>query len=275
MKLFIFYGFPNCFYYRSLGYAPFSEDSDSLLTVSPKVDESTKKPKIVKTKPTSLSKLSVFGSRDNFSLVINLGHQNVDRVNNQVSNDRESFVKVTPTMVNNKIRKLDLSLKKTQNISQNQKISKFEELLNQLSIDKQRKFLEQFSKLNPSQQNYAYSQFISSPIDVQQFALKQFLSLEPEVLIVSIDRELETEDTEINDPNSSENAIISNEEFIDSDPILTIKKVGAFKAASPKQINQKHFQTNFKSNVINFKPITSSHSPNVINTQFFQMGPFR
>ena len=34
--------------------------------------KSMKKPKVIRTKPTSLSKLSVFGSRDNFSLVIKM-----------------------------------------------------------------------------------------------------------------------------------------------------------------------------------------------------------
>ena len=69
-------------------------------------------------------------------------------------------------------------------------------LLNKLSVQQQTRFLEQFAKLNSAQQNYAYKQFISTPLNVQEFALKQFLTLDPEILIISIDREIEGEKRE-------------------------------------------------------------------------------
>ena len=111
---------------------------------------------------------------------------------------------------------------------------------------------------------------------MQQFALKQFLSLDPEVLIVSIDRELETEDAVTINDASNDIASLSSEEEIDNDPILTLKKLGSFKTATPQQIDQDRFQTNFISNIRNVNPITSQISNLVnTNTQFFQMGPFQ
>ena len=79
-----------------------------------------------------------------------------------------------------------------------------EALLNRLSISDQQKFLEQFSRLTREQQQYAFKQFISSPLNVQEFALNQFLNLDPEVLKISIDREIESENgTKLNQQQQS------------------------------------------------------------------------
>ena len=64
-------------------------------------------------------------------------------------------------------------------------------LLNQLSPAKQVLFLEKFSLLNPIQQAFAYNQFFSTAPDVQTFAINQFIELDSDLLIRSIQTELE------------------------------------------------------------------------------------
>ena len=63
--------------------------------------------------------------------------------------------------------------------------------LNQLSPEKQVIFLEKFSLLNPVQQAFAYNQFFSTAPDVQTFAINQFIELDSDLLIRSIQAELE------------------------------------------------------------------------------------
>ena len=97
--------------------------------------------------------------------------------------------------------------------------------------------MEQFARLNSDQQSYAYKQFISNPVEVQEFALKQFLTLDPEILIISIDREIEGEKKAIEnqisnlDFSNSANNEISNP---NSNPVRQIRL-----------IDQSQFQTNF------------------------------
>ena len=64
-------------------------------------------------------------------------------------------------------------------------------LLNQLSPEKQVIFLEKFSLLNPIQQAFAYNQFFSIGPDIQNFAISQFIELDSDLLIRSIQTELE------------------------------------------------------------------------------------
>ena len=66
-----------------------------------------------------------------------------------------------------------------------------EKFLNRLSPSDQQKFLDQFSVLNIKQQTYAYNQFLSTPPEIQKHAISQFLSLDSQVLIVSIQVEIE------------------------------------------------------------------------------------
>ena len=112
-----------------------------------------------------------------------------------------------------------------------------ESLLNRLSLQQQTRFVEQFARLNSDQQSYAYKQFISNPVEVQEFALKQFLTLDPEILIISIDREIEGEKKAIEnqisnlDFSNSANNEISNP---NSNPVRQIRL-----------IDQSQFQTNF------------------------------
>ena len=64
-------------------------------------------------------------------------------------------------------------------------------LLNQLDPAKQVLFLEKFSLLNPVQQAFAFNQFFSTAPDVQTFAINQFLTLEADLLVRSVQAELE------------------------------------------------------------------------------------
>ena len=64
-------------------------------------------------------------------------------------------------------------------------------LLNQLDPGIQVIFLEKFSLLNPVQQAFAYNQFFSTSPEVQIFAINQFIKLEADVLVRSVQAELE------------------------------------------------------------------------------------
>merc|ERR1712083_589983 len=50
-----------------------------------------------------------------------------------------------------------------------------------------------FSVLNEEQQAYAYNQFMGTTSEVQLHAIRQFLLLDPEVLIVSIQAEIDSQ----------------------------------------------------------------------------------
>ena len=64
-------------------------------------------------------------------------------------------------------------------------------LLNQLDPTKQVLFLEKFSLLNPVQQAFAFNQFFSTAPDVQTFAINQFITLEADLLVRSVQAEME------------------------------------------------------------------------------------
>ena len=64
-------------------------------------------------------------------------------------------------------------------------------LLNQLDPANQVLFLEKFSLLNPVQQAFAFNQFFSTAPDVQTFAINQFLTLEADLLVRSVQAEME------------------------------------------------------------------------------------
>ena len=75
--------------------------------------------------------------------------------------------------------------------TQNQNPSHPSILLNQLSPDKQVLFLEKFSLLNPAQQAFAYNQFFSTGPEVQNYAITQFIELDADLLVRSVQTELE------------------------------------------------------------------------------------
>ena len=119
-------------------------------------------------------------------------------INRDVGSDEQngSFIRATPSITNTgQFTNLQLLLMRPQTTDENTREAKsnIEALLNRLSISDQQKFLEQFSRLTREQQQYAFKQFISSPLNVQEFALNQFLNLDPEVLKISIDREIDAE----------------------------------------------------------------------------------
>ena len=64
-------------------------------------------------------------------------------------------------------------------------------LLNQLDPANQVLFLEKFSLLNPVQQTFAFNQLFSTAPDVQTFAINQFLTLEADLLVRSVQAEME------------------------------------------------------------------------------------
>ena len=64
-------------------------------------------------------------------------------------------------------------------------------LLNQLDPANQVLFLEKFSLLNPVQQAFAFNQFFSTAPDVQTFAINQFITLEADLLVRSVQAEME------------------------------------------------------------------------------------
>ena len=66
-------------------------------------------------------------------------------------------------------------------------------LLNSLRPDEQQLFLAQFLSLNPEQQEFTYRKLLSAGPEVQEFAIQQFLTLNNQVLIVSLQSEIERE----------------------------------------------------------------------------------
>jgi hypothetical protein len=123
-----------------------------------------------------------------------------------------------------------------------------EVILNQLTKQQQDKFLFQFSQLNFAQQTYAYNQFLSTPPETQQFALHQFLSLDPQVLIISIQTELNSEATGLEPAQSNTKP---QPQF--SHPTQT----QSIRSSLLTQIDQNSFQTKFSES--NLLPIQSNN----------------
>ena len=191
----------------------------------------------------------------NFSLVIDFGQ--ADGIPTSARNEN-TFIKVKPTinLSTNEFTNLQVQFAEDRDVKFSKKSAQtIEDLLNKLDIQQQTKFLEQFSKLNLSQQKYAYKQFISTPRDVQEFALQQFLTLDPEILIISIDREVRAEEGGAQPTNISEKNLpqqlnglnqISNSDFLqnqNNESLNTNKK--PFRQS--RVIDQSRFQTNFES----------------------------
>ena len=188
---------------------------------------------------------------ENFSLVIDFGQ--ADGIPTSARNEN-TFIKVKPTinLSTNEFTNLQVQFTKDRDVKFSKKSAQtIEDLLNKLDIQQQTRFLEQFSKLNLSQQKYAYKQFISTPVDVQEFALKQFLTLDPEILIISIDREVRAEEAEAQPnkdlPHQSNRIqnLISNSGFLENQSnefFNTNKK--PFRQS--RLIDQSRFQTNFE-----------------------------
>jgi len=166
-------------YLRSLGYLPFSSESNSLVSRRNQVEVSSPKLKFVENFQEKSAKPSLPINRDGGS-----------------DEQSGSFIRATPSITNTgQFTNLQLLLMRPQTTDENTREAKtnIEALLNRLSINDQQKFLEQFSRLTREQQQYAFKQFISSPLNVQEFALNQFHNLDPEVLKISIDREIDAE----------------------------------------------------------------------------------
>ena len=202
--------------FRSLGYLPFSPDSDSLLSRQEPEEVSSSKLKSVGTFQDNTERPSIQISRDSGN-----------------GAKTGSFFRATPSVTNTgQFTNLELQLMRPQTNDENTRLARtnIEALLNRLSITDKQKFLEQFSRLNQAEQQYAFKQFISSPVNVQQFALNQFLNLDPEVLKISIDREILAENREPSQQESSKSL---------RQPIPIAK------APSITQNVQHRFQTNF------------------------------
>ena len=161
-------------YLRSLGYLPFSQESDSLL-INKDITEQT----VIEN--DSDNEIADKESEKGFSLQATFDS----------SKEQASFTQSSQTSIGGE------NINKIQHQNRNKNTqSQLEEILNNLSFSQQQKFLNRFSILNPSQQRYAYNQFLSNPLNVQQFAIKQFLELDPEVLKISINEEIEQEKNE-------------------------------------------------------------------------------
>ena len=161
-------------YLRSLGYLPFSQESDSLL-INKDITEQT----VIEN--DSDNEIADKEPEKGFSLQATF----------ESSKEQASFTQGSPTSVGGENPNQNQHQDRNKNTQ-----SQLEEILNNLSFSQQQKFLTKFSILNASQQRYAYNQFLSNPLNVQQFALKQFLELDPEVLKISINEEIEQEKNE-------------------------------------------------------------------------------
>ena len=252
--------------FRSLGYAEFDAESDSLLTPSnvPSVTTTTTPsplerqqalPKdfglVVKLFNDLTRKLNIFRSEDNnFSSIIDLGPENLIPTS---SSDENTFIKVKPTLnlANKQFTKLNLQFAMQEDAKFSKKSAQvIQKLINRLSMEEQTKFLAQFTMLNFAQQEYAYKQFVSTPENVQQFALKQFLTLEPHILTISIDREIQAEEEErkqdqiiLTQSNSFQNQI-SNTNFLNNQNSEFLNQNNN-PVKQSRLIDQSLFQTNF------------------------------
>ena len=84
------------------------------------------------------------------------------------------------------------------------------EILNRLSEAEQQKFLEQFLSLAPEHQSFVYRKLLSSDKDIQEFAIAQFISLDNRVLVVSIQAELDKENSKRKSPTDNNQFIGPN-----------------------------------------------------------------
>jgi len=198
-------------YLRSLGYSPFSQESDSLLIreddnaeIENDSDNGFEKTKTTSVKPGK-----------GFSLQITFDS----------SQEQDAILKNTPINIGENLIQNQHQDRKTQ--------TQLENILNNLSFSQQQKFLNQFSILNPNQQRYAYNQFLSNPLNVQQFTIKQFLELEPEVLKISIDEEIKQE--------NNEEALINQNTNIPTDIDQSRYQTNFDNSFLPFQLNQNLF----------------------------------
>ena len=160
-------------------------------------------------------------------------------------------MKPTLNVVTKQFTKLNLQFARQEDPQFSRKSAQvIQNLINQLSMEEQTKFLAQFTMLDFAQQEYAYKQFVSTPENVQQFALKQFLTLEPEILIISLDREIQAEEQERkNDQiipiqsNSFQNQI-SNTNFLNNQKNAFLNQ-NKNPVKQSRLIDQSRFQTNF------------------------------
>ena len=169
------------------------------------------------------------------------------------SSDENSFIKVKPSLDpdTKQFTKLNLQFARQEDAQFSKKSAQvIQNLINKLSMEEQTKFLGQFTMLNLAQQEYAYKQFVSTPENVQQFALKQFLTLEPDILIISIDREIQAEEEEMKKGqliqtqlNSFQNHI-SNANFLNNQNNEFLNQNNN-PVKQSRQIDQSRFQTNF------------------------------
>ena len=162
-------------------------------------------------------------------------------------------MKPTLNLVTKQFTKLNLQFSKQEEAQFSKKSAQvIQNLINKLSMEEQTKFLAQFTMLNFAQQEYAYQQFVSTPENVQQFALKQFLSLEPDILSISIDREIQAEEEEEERrknqiiqtvPTSFQNQI-SNTNFLNNQKNAFLNQ-NKNPVKQSRLIDQSRFQTNF------------------------------
>ena len=157
-------------------------------------------------------------------------------------------MKPTLNVVTKQFTKLNLEFARQVDAQFSKKSAEvIQNLINKLSIEEQTKFLAQFAMLDFAQQEYAYKQFVSTPENVQQFALKQFLTLEPEILIISIDRELQAEEQERKKDQTQSNSFqnqISNTNFLNN-PNNEFLNQNNNPVKQSRLIDQSRFQTNF------------------------------
>ena len=257
--------------FRSLGYAEFDAESDSLLTPSnvptvPTVTTTTTPSPLERQQALPkdnfgfvlklfndllMIKLNISRSENNnFSFIIDLGPENLIPTS---SSDENTFIKVKPTLNldNKQFTKLNLQFARQEDAQFSKKSAQvIQKLINRLSIEEQTKFLAQFTMLNFAQQQYAYKQFVSTPENVQQFALKQFLTLEPHILTISIDREIQAEEEErkqdqiIQTQSNSFQNQISNTNFLNNQNNEFLNQNNN-PVKQSRLIDQSLFQTNF------------------------------
>ena len=250
---------------RSLGYSPFSEDSDFLLMSEGKTDN----PQPSSASQT-LSSEDFLDPNDQFSLAVSvgggLGEQAVSPLPQNNQEHFRSFNSLDMVDMVDMVDSVDMvdmvdSVDKAPVVEvtgpqaaaeQSAATRQFAALLASLSEAEHAAFIRAFSALEPAQQRYAYAQFVSSSARVQQFALGQFLSLSPAVLAISINRELESE------PGTSDNTVQPQQSRINNVPVPN-NVIGGLSEKRPRNIlgqiinrnnqqqlfDQSRFQTNF------------------------------
>ena len=244
---------------RSLGYSPFSEDSDFLLMSEGKADN----PQPSSASQTLLSPEDFLDQDDQFSLGVSVGGAlGQQAVSPLPQNNQEHFTSISSEGSLDSVAMVDSDDKEPvvevtgpqAAAEQSAAAAQFAALLASLSEAEHAAFIRAFSALEPAQQRYAYAQFVSSSARVQQFALGQFLSLSPAVLAISINRELESE------PGTSENSVQPQPSRVNNIPEPN-NVIGGFSEKRPRNtlgqiinrnnqqqlFDQSRFQTNFVS----------------------------